>query len=378
MKNIFRLLLLLVMIGSSIRGQDTKNKVIKKIKDPRPKNAVESILETFDKYPVVALAEAHRLQQEHDLITSLIQHPAFPASVNDIVVEFGNALYQDILDRYIAGENIPLSEVRPVWRNTAFSPLAPWDAPIYEQFFVKVRAINQNLPPSRRLRVLAGDPPVDWTRSLQEIEAVKKQNPRDEHFARVVEKEVFAKGRKALIIIGGAHVYRHSWNPYCGDEPGSVIELLDQQHPKAVFVVMVHAFLTRNADLEARLASWPKPAFALIKDTWLGAIDTDLFMASTRTEGFGDGKVVTVKINKYLGMTLEDLADAYLFLGDLESLTASYPTPEMFKADPDYVREIQRRYELMFRGKKFPIESLFQERKSNKFYTPPGKTPPTR
>jgi hypothetical protein len=228
------------------------------------------------------------------------------------------------------------------------------------------------------LRVLAGDPPVDWTKSVKEIEAVKKQNPRDEHFVKVVEKEVFAKGRKALIIMGGGHLYRHSWNPYSGEDAGTAIDLLDHQHPKAVFVIMVHAFQTRNADLEARLASWPKPAFALLKNTWLGAIETDLFMPTTRTEGFGDGKVVTVKINKYLGMTLEDLADAYLFLGDLESLTASYPTPEMYKSDPDYLSEIQRRFGMMSGGRKFPVESLLQARKSNKFYSPPSKPPPPR
>jgi len=374
MKNICRLVFSFVLIVGSMRGQDPNNQAAKKVVNPNPENPIEAILRTFDKYPVVALAEAHRLQEEHDLITALIQHRNFPEKVNDIVVEFGNALYQDILDRYIAGENVSLSDVRPVWRNTAFSPLAPWDAPVYEQFFLTVRAVNKNLPASRRLRVLAGDIPVDWSKSIQEMEAVKKQSTRDEYFAKVVEKEVFAKSRRALIVMGAGHLYRHSWNPYCNEEPGSVIELLDQHHPKAVFVIMVHAFLIRNAELEARLAQWPKPAIALLRKTWLGAIDTDLFMASTRTEGFGDGKVVTVKINKYLGMSLEDLADAYLYLGDLESLTSSYPTPEMFQADPEYVREIQRRYELMFRGKKFPVESLFQKRKSNKFHTAPNKT----
>ena len=65
-------------------------------------------------------------------------------------------------------------------------------------------------------------------------------------------------------------------------------------------------------------------------------------MSTRVSRGFPDGRVVTVKINLYPGMKLEDLADAYLYLGDLDSLAASYPTPEMYKADPDYLREIQR------------------------------------
>jgi hypothetical protein len=62
--------------------------------------------------------------------------------------------------------------------------------------------------------VLAGDPPVNWNKSKEEIVAVKEQYPRDKHFAAIVAKEVMAKNRKALLLIGGNHIYRHSWNPY--------------------------------------------------------------------------------------------------------------------------------------------------------------------
>src|SRR5438128_2741811 len=74
-----------------------------KAREPAPLNAKESIVGLFDKYQVVALSEAHRLQEEHDFITALIQEPAFPTKVNDIVIEWGNALYQSILDRYVSG-----------------------------------------------------------------------------------------------------------------------------------------------------------------------------------------------------------------------------------------------------------------------------------
>ena len=59
----------------------------------KPTSASEAILNSFDKYRVVALGEAHGLQEEHDFIQSLIRNPAFAAKVNDIVVECGNAFY---------------------------------------------------------------------------------------------------------------------------------------------------------------------------------------------------------------------------------------------------------------------------------------------
>jgi hypothetical protein len=32
--------------------------------------------------------------------------------VNDIVMEFGNARFQDVVDRYTAGENVPVAQVQ--------------------------------------------------------------------------------------------------------------------------------------------------------------------------------------------------------------------------------------------------------------------------
>lgn len=79
-----------------------------------PVSAVESMLGAFDHYPVVALGKAHSLQEEHEVITSLLQHPAFPTEVNDIVVEFGNARYPEVIDRYVlAGEDVDPGELRP-------------------------------------------------------------------------------------------------------------------------------------------------------------------------------------------------------------------------------------------------------------------------
>jgi hypothetical protein len=86
--------------------------------EPTPEPAVPAILAAFKKYEVVAMPEAHGMKDIDDFIFSLIRNPAFPEKVNDIEVECGNSLYQPVLDRYIAGEDVPFSEVRKVWRNT--------------------------------------------------------------------------------------------------------------------------------------------------------------------------------------------------------------------------------------------------------------------
>jgi hypothetical protein len=127
---------------------------------PTPEPAVPAILAGFDKYEVVAMPQGHGMQDLNDFILSLIRNPAFSEKVNDIEFECGNSLYQPILDRYIAGEDVQFTEVQKVWRK--MGQPACGASGIVEQFFPLVRAINQKLPPGRRLRVLAGDSPVDW------------------------------------------------------------------------------------------------------------------------------------------------------------------------------------------------------------------------
>src|SRR4051794_12603909 len=74
--------------------------------EPTPKPAIPTILAAFDKYEVVAMPEAHGMKDVDDFILALIRNPSFPSKVNDIEVECGNSLYQPILDRYIAGEDV--------------------------------------------------------------------------------------------------------------------------------------------------------------------------------------------------------------------------------------------------------------------------------
>jgi hypothetical protein len=303
--------------------------------DPKPSNAVKAIVKAFDTRKLVALGETHGMQQEADFIALLIRHPEFSIKVNDIVVEFGNALYQDVIDRYVAGKEVAPAELRQVWRNT--TQLLVWNSPIYEKFFANVRALNQTLPASRRLRVLLGDPPIDWNKVQTREEIQSFGDQRDQHYAKVVEDEVLAKGRKALLIAGTGHFTRQGDNSM--DHAGVLIE---KGRPKSLFVILTHSgFLERAEELEPRLATWPKPSLVLLKGTWLGGLDASLSMREvTSRDG---GKCI---YNPYTGTLLEDTVDAFLYLGSGNSLTRSLPPPDHYK-DEAYVTELKRRHKLM-------------------------------
>jgi hypothetical protein len=100
------LAMLLIPPGALAQTQQTKPAI--------PEPATAAILAAFDNYEVVALPAAHGMKDLDDFIPSLIRNPSFSEKVNDIVLECGNSLYQPVLDRYIAGEDVAFTEVRKV------------------------------------------------------------------------------------------------------------------------------------------------------------------------------------------------------------------------------------------------------------------------
>jgi hypothetical protein len=87
------------------------------------------VLAAFQTHRLVGLGESHGLQNHGDALALLLSDPRLPGVVDDIVVEFGNALYQDTVDAFIAGQPVNDADLCAVWRNTTSSPSEPGTAP---------------------------------------------------------------------------------------------------------------------------------------------------------------------------------------------------------------------------------------------------------
>jgi hypothetical protein len=163
---------------------------------------------------------------------------------------------------------------------------------------------------------------------------------RDSNFAGVVESQVLAKHEKALLLVGSAHVFRRK------SEMGpsaTITMLLEKEYPRSTYVIIPHkGFGDRNSELEPRLAKWPMPSIASLLGTWIGALDTFTVFNDTRLVS-DPSKVV----NQFPGLHLEDLADAYLYLGPAASIRETN-LPE--DTDAAYARELARRQALMGGG----------------------------
>jgi hypothetical protein len=177
-----------------------------KANSPRPEPAERAILDLFNKYAVVGMSVDHGQKDLDDFILDLVRNPEFPNKVQDIAVECGNSLYQPIIDRFIAGEDVPLTEIHHAYGDTT-NPQCGLIG-FYGEFFQLVRQINKHLPSEKKLRVLAGDPPVDWSK-IKSFDDWRSQHfgDRDQTIASVMEKEVLSKHRKALMLFGTFHLF---------------------------------------------------------------------------------------------------------------------------------------------------------------------------
>ena len=281
--------------------------------DPAPRDAVDVVLDAFASHSVVAIGEIHGSVAEHAFLEELLEDPRTPALVDDIVVEFGNARFQDAMDRYTAGEPVPESSLTKVWTETTQTS-GVWNLPVYRAFFEAVRRVNAQLPVEDRFRVLLGDPPIDWSVPISSPPC-DESDPgcldhwlfqREEHFAWVVEEQSLSRGRRALLIAGLHHLVRRH-DPL----PPSIVDALDAKISGDVFVVLPHEpSRIGSEEVESRIRAWPAPAIALLAGTWLGEIPFEDAVSVVTCDGPGCDTPALEEAT-----TLSEVADSYLFLG---------------------------------------------------------------
>jgi hypothetical protein len=265
--------------------------------------------------------------------------------------------------RYIAGEDVPFTEVREVWRNTT-QPMCGASG-FFEQLFPLVRAINQRLPAGKRLRVLAGDSPIEWDKltSAQDIkDAPRKYFNRDGSIASVMKSEVLAKHRKALMLFGTFHLMHGALY--------SAVGAYEKDYPNVTFVISDLLDFDPNLPGVPRnpFAAWPVPSLATAKGTWVGALDISHFFPPLIMLD-KDCNVVN-GFPKDVQKPMAELVDAFLYLGPPE-LALTEQTPADIALDADYRKEVNRRNALAGMPALTANEEIVKSAEHPLFETPP-------
>jgi hypothetical protein len=305
-----------------------------------PIEPVSAIIKALESYQVVGLGTgAHNNEQGHALVLALIGDRRFPAAGADLVVECGNAHYQDVMNRFITDEDVPHEALRHTWEDTT-QPHAGCDTPIHEELFQTVRVINSALADDRRIRVFLGDPPIDWDSPTAKQDRDTFMFMRDSYPAQLIQREILARGRRALVVYGQGHLQRKQiLSNYDMSHPlaHTIISLLESDGAK-VFTIWGNT----RADLEPlqrNIAAWARPSLALVRGTVLGAADFQFFFSEMSNRlAVKDGTLAPIPRDEWLALRMEDQFDALLYLGPPSSITTAQ-SPISLCADAAYMKK---------------------------------------
>jgi hypothetical protein len=299
---------------------------------------VEGLLSAFDYVDVVSLADRHWRKADSDLRTRLIRHPDFPKKVHYIVVEFGNSLYQPILDRYIRGDSVPQAVVEHVWRDCT-NGTGDNDSSVYGDFYAAVRDVNRNLPTAKKLRVIAGDPPIDWTKVQTRSDFHEFGDGDRRDFPVSLHEVAVKKGEKALVIYGSSHIGRPRFPLWAAGSESiasaalNTFNALRVSHPDRVFTVDTLGGPNPAYDkLEQSLQSSERPVLVSLNGTTAGS----LVLETSYT--YMGKKVINTS-------TLGAGFDACVYFGNSPDVVLN-PDPAIYK-DTVYGAEVARRRQIM-------------------------------
>jgi hypothetical protein len=282
-----------------------------------PLEPLDAIIDAFRTHQIVALGEgAHGNVPGPVFRLALLRDPRFAATVDDIVVEFGSARHQSVMNRFTRGDSVSLEELRHVWEDTT-APTPAWDRPIYEEFFRAVRDVNRTLPEDRRIRVLLGDPPIDWDGVKSPADYRPWAIQRDRFPADLTQREVISKSRRALLVYGDGHYQAHDERP-----PRSLGALLEAGGTTPFFITTSAHDLTRA---QSDIKTWSTPRLAPLRGTAIGALPYEFFFGPKPAGAYWEAHA-----------RIEDHYDAILYMGSPASVSFS-PLTYPRCADPSYV-----------------------------------------
>jgi hypothetical protein len=299
-----------------------------------PRDPISAINQAFETHQLVLLGGPDGSVQQEQLVRTLLLSPQFSEAVSNITNPC-NSLYQPLVDRYLAGENISVEQLQPVWRNSlAIGPVADERA---EEWFTTVREVNQHLFVGRhKLRVVCTDGPVSWENVHSRADLDPFVPTRDQVFISIVKKEILAKHQKALLCMGSLHFRRTDGKP-------SLIEQSLQEAGATTYVVLSGSNVVGSyEDRDPRFLQWKWPWMLPVQGTWLAQLPAKpLLLGGNASHAHVDG-------------ALAGTADAFLFLGPPDELTEYVPKRSALEGTP-YGRETERRLRIIFgEGRKLP------------------------
>lgn len=244
---------------------------------------IPTLISTFDHADVLALGEDHGRQFDSHLRIGLVRHSDFAKKVHLIMVEFAATAQQPILDRYIRGEDVPISET------------GVWEAPVYTNFLMAVREVNRGLPSESKIRVLAGGA--------------------DPLAVSMLKGQVLEKHSKALLVYGAGHLFKTDGRTNLfSSTGGGITKTLEADYPGRTYVVIALGGAEPGyKKFEFALKTPVRPVLIQLQKLPFRDFKAEEFVGSKLLTRMPSGRFVSLFQGSDL--TLSDLADACVYSG---------------------------------------------------------------
>lgn len=300
-------------------------------------NADDYLIKIFQHCTIVGLGEGfHGLENSHKFFHMIFDNKKLQKIINIVILEFANVDYQGTLDKYIFGEDIYIKDIYKIWQESTQSPNMFGEQPVYFELLQKIRNINLTLPEGNKIRVLAGDPSIDW----------KSIHKADDYFCSVELRNIFpaqlaidyglVQNLNVLLIYGGYHLTKIS-NEALPATHWSITAHVNKKQPGAMKVIEV--LNPQALHLVEQTQNWPLYSILDLSDSYEGNLPAEtLFSEIYDNKG--------EKVILYQGYKIRDVFDALLYVGSSESWIMS-EIPKSIFADKEYLNELNRRRQII-------------------------------
>ncbi|MGD9347359.1 MAG: hypothetical protein PVH84_15945, partial [Candidatus Aminicenantes bacterium] len=261
MKKLPLLLLPLLLLSSSVASALTltiplpelptqqEQELIRYLRSHR-QSPEDYIIEKFKDHDLVFIGEGHLIKHDVELIHALIPR-LYQAGVYSLAIEFGCSEYQDKVDGLTTADTYDEDLAR--W--LLFKWGSYWPYVEYMDIYRRAWELNRSLPPGApKFRVLHLDYRPKWNltkkgkMTARRYKRIFHRGDRDKFMAKIIQKELVRKSKKALIYAGAHHAFTRFNMPnydfkrkrllgHHKDRAGNIIY---QKVPTKVFNICLH------------------------------------------------------------------------------------------------------------------------------------------
>ncbi len=294
------------------------------------KFADDAIMQAFEKHNFVAIGDYHWNDAFVRYASELVVKPEFSERVNHIVVEFGNAKYQSVLDDYLLGGEVSEEQLNSVLRGALY--FMAWTPDVYRDFFEAIKQRNKALPQSMKIRVHLAEAPFDWS-GMQDVKVWKQAaSHKTDHFYQIAAERI-KNNEKALMIFGAFHLVNA---PKAYVEKSTQLDWplatrLEQAFPDSIYSI----WPMTDPEVVKTFSKVKTPAILDVQQGAMQELRLIDFLPKARYKLAEMGK---------MDAQVGELFDAFLYLGENQR-TMTLPRDVM--ADRAWVEEMQRRVDLI-------------------------------